>query len=161
MKKKLDAYGEILFHLINFRCRQYRDSRSMIGIDYDSFMIVSCIGAHYLKHNTPEGSNWDSVWENTRSKNVENHYSSKKLTIFALANVMELPKETVRRKVKVLKKKKFISHSTKFGLLPTDKIEDIMKPFAKKELYALSGFLQALKKHKSLEQLLNFKDKDL
>ena len=161
MNKKLDAYRETLFHLINFRCRQYRDSRSMIGIDYDSFMIISCIGAHYLKNNTPDGSNWDTVWENTRSKNVENHYSSKKLTIFALANVMELPKETVRRKVKVLKKRKFINYSTKFGLSPTDKIEDIMKPFAKKELYALSSFLQALKKHKSLEQLLNLKDKDL
>ena len=54
MKKKLDKYSETLFHLINFRCEQYRDSKSMIGIDYDSFMIVSCIGAHYLKNNTED-----------------------------------------------------------------------------------------------------------
>ena len=157
MKKKIDAYSETLFHLINFRCKQYRDSKKMIGIDYDSFMIISCIGAHYLRNNTDEGLNWDSVWELTRSKKVEQHYNSKKLTIFAVANVMDLPKETVRRKIEALKKKRFITHSTKEGLLPTDKIESVMRPFAEKEMMALSKFLQALRKHKSLDQLLNLK----
>ena len=39
MKKNLDSYSETLFHLINFRNNQYKDSKSMIGIDYDSFII--------------------------------------------------------------------------------------------------------------------------
>ena len=157
MKKKLDSYSETLFHLINFRCEQYRDSKKMLGIDYDSFMIISCVGSHYLRNNVPEGLNWDSVWEITRSKKIDDHYTAKKLTIFAVANVMDLPKETVRRKVEILKKKKFITYSSKEGLLPTDKIELAMKPFAEKELQDLSKFLQALKKHKSLDQLLNIK----
>ena len=71
MKKKIDYYSETLFHLINFRFSQYRDSKKMIGIDYDSFIIISCIGSHYLRNNTIEASNWDSVWEQTRSKNIE------------------------------------------------------------------------------------------
>ena len=157
MKKKLEAYGETLFHLINFRCKLYRESKKMIGIDYDSFMIVSCIGAHYLRNNTTQGLSWDAVWELTRSEKVDFHYNAKKLTIFALANIMSLPKETVRRKIQALKKKKFITYSTKDGLLPTDKIEEAMKPFAEQELITLSKFLQALKKHKSLDQLLNLK----
>ena len=49
MKKNLDKYGEILYHLINFRLEQYKDSKSMIGLDFDSFMIISCIGRHYLR----------------------------------------------------------------------------------------------------------------
>ena len=158
MIKKIESYSETLFHLINFRCQQFRESRSMIKIDYDSFMIISVIGAHYLKNNTSEGSDWDTVWENTRSKKIEDSYKLQKLTIYALANIVELPKETVRRKVENLKKKRFISHSHKLGLLPTEKIEEIMKPFATKELHALSKFLQALKKHKSLDQLLELKD---
>ena len=106
MKKSLDSYSETLFHLINFRNRQFRDSRSMIGIDYESFIIISTIGAHYLKHNTKQGSNWDSVWENTRQKKLEEIYSKKKLTIFAVSHILNIPKETVRRKVEILKKKK-------------------------------------------------------
>ena len=158
MKKNLDFYSETLFHLINFRNRQFRDSRSMIGIDYESFIITSTIGAHYLKHNTKQGSNWDSVWENTRQKKIEEIYSKKKLTIFAVSHILNIPKETVRRKVEILKKKRFISHSSKLGLLPTEKIEEIMKPFAKQELANLAKFLRELKKHKTLDQLLNLKD---
>ena len=155
MKKKSDSYSETLFHLINFRCRQYVDSRKMLGIDFDSFMIVSCIGSHYLTNNTPKGADWDDVWAQTRSKEMHEHWN-KKLTIFAVSNIMNLPKETVRRKIEVLKKKKLISHSTKTGLIPTDKVEEIMKPFALSELKALSTFLQALKKHKVLDQLLSY-----
>ena len=158
MKKNLDYYSGTLFHLINFRNRQFRDSRSMIGIDYESFIITSTIGAHYLKHNTKQGSNWDSVWENTRQKKLEEIYSKKKLTIFAVSHILNIPKETVRRKVDILKNKKLISHTAKLGLLPTEKIEEIMKPFAKQELATLAKFLQELKKHKALDQLLNIKE---
>jgi predicted transcriptional regulator len=130
----------------------------MIGIDYETFMIMSCIGSHYIKHNTKEGSNWDSLWEQTRSKKIDKLYTEKKLTIFALANIMRLPKETVRRKIGILIKKKLINHSRKDGLLPTDKVEDVIKPFAIKELNELSNFLKALKKHNTLDQLLEFKE---
>ena len=111
---------------------------------------------HYLRTKTKEESNWDSVWEQTRSKIIDKHLNSKKLTIFAVANLVNLPKETVRRKIEILKKKKFIGYSKNGGLLPTEKIEELMKPFATKELKVLANFLQALKKNKSLDQLLNF-----
>jgi len=60
--------------------------------------------------------------------------------------------------VEILKKKKLVSYTSKLGLLPTEKIEDIMKPFATRELINLAKFLQALKKHKALDQLLNLKE---
>jgi len=160
MKKKLDNtynYSETLFHLITFRCRQYIDSKSMIGVDYDTFMILSCIGSHHLTHNTTRGADWDSVWLQSRSKKMDEHYAKKKLTIFSIANIMQLPKETVRRKIEILKNKKLVSYSRKIGLLPTSKVEELIKPFAEKELIDLSNFLQALKKHKTLEPLLNLK----
>ena len=156
MKKNLDKYGEILFHLINFRLEQYKDAKSMIGVDFDSFIIMSCIGNHYLRTKTNEGSSWDSIWEQTRTKIIDKHLNSKKLTIFAVSNLVNLPKETVRRKIEILKKKKLISYSRNDGLLPTEKTEELMKPFATKELKVLANFLKALKKNKSLDQLLNF-----
>ena len=61
-----------------------------------------------------------------------------------------MPKETVRRKITYLKKKKLINHTTKLGLLPHEKLEDLMKPFASKEISSLSKFLHQLKKHKTL-----------
>ena len=158
MTKKVAAYSEILYHLINFRTEQFQQLKKMVGIDYDSFMILSVMGAHYLKLNNKLGSDWDTVWEDVRTSKIEEFYSAKKLTIYAVANILNLPKETVRRKIEILKKKKLISHSTKLGLLPTNKSEELMKPYAGIELKTLSKFLKSLKKNGTLDAVLNFKD---
>ncbi|MDA9042202.1 hypothetical protein N9H38_01125 [Candidatus Pelagibacter sp.] len=157
MTKKVAAYSEILYHLINFRTDQFQQLKKMLGIDYYSFMILSVMGSHYLKHRDKLGSDWEDVWKNLRTSTIEEFYIARKLTIYAVANILNLPKETVRRKVEILKKKKLISHSTKMGLLPTNKTEEIMKPFAEIELKTLSKFLNNLKKNDTLEKVLNFK----
>ena len=161
MSKKLHKYAETLYHLINFRLSQFIQSRSMLKMDYDTFMIVSCIGAHALKANIKNIDDWESVWEITRAKNLDKFYNKKKLTIFALANLIGLPTETVRRKIEILKKKKLISNNGKFGLVPTEKIEELMKPFALNEVEELSNFLRSLDKHGSLDALLDKKYKTL
>ena len=161
MSKKLHKYAETLYHLINFRLSQFIQSRSMLKMDYDTFMIVSCIGAHALKANIKNKDDWESVWEITRAKNLDKFYNKKKLTIFALANLIGLPTETVRRKIEILKKKKLISNNGKFGLLPTEKIEELMKPFALNEVDELSNFLRSLDKHGTLDALLDKKYKTL
>jgi len=158
MIKKVAAYSEILYHLINFRTEQFQQLKKMVGIDYDSFMILSVSAAHYLKHNNKLGSDWDTIWEDVRTSKIEEFYSAKKLTIYAVANILNLPRETVRRKIEILKKKKLINHSTSIGLLPTNKVEELMKPFAEIELKTLSKFLKSLKKNGTLDAVLNFKD---
>ena len=158
MIKKVAAYSEILYHLINFRTEQFQQLKKMVGIDYDSFMILSVSGAHYLKHNNKLGSDWDTVWEDVRTTKKEEFYSAKKITIYAVANILNLTRETVRRKIEILKKKKLINHSTSIGLLPTNKSEELMKPFAEIELKTLSKFLKSLKKNGTLDAVLNFKD---
>ena len=70
MKKKLEAYSETLFHLINFRTEQFQQSKAMIGIDYDSFMILNVMASHYIKNNTKMGKNWDDVWESIRKSKI-------------------------------------------------------------------------------------------
>jgi predicted transcriptional regulator len=158
MIKKVAAYSEILYHLINFRTEQFQQLKKMVGIDYDSFMILSVMGSHYLKHNNKLGADWEDVWEDIRTSKIEELYTSERLTIFAVANILNLPRETVRRKIELLKKKKLINHSTKLGLLPTNKTEELMKPFAGIELKTLSKFLKSLKKNGTLDAVLNFKD---
>ena len=158
MIKKVAAYSEILYHLINFRTEQFQQLKKMVGIDYDSFMILSVMGGHYLKHSDKLGSDWEAVWKNLRTSEIEEFYIVRKLTIYAVANILNLPKETVRRKIEILKKKKLINHSSSIGLLPTNKSEELMKPFAEIELKTLSKFLKNLKKNGTLDAVLNFKD---
>ena len=158
MIKKVAAYSEILYHLINFRTDQFQQLKKMVGIDYDSFMILSVMGSHYLKHSDKLGADWEAVWEDVRKSEIEELYIVRKLTIYAVSNILNLPRETVRRKIEILKKKKLINHSNSIGLLPTNKTEELMKPFAEIELKTLSKFLKNLKKNGTLDAVLNFKD---
>ena len=81
MSKKLYKYAETLYHLINFRLSQFKQSRSMLKMDYNTFMIVSCVGAHALKNNINAKDDWESVWEITRTKNLDKFYNKKKLSV--------------------------------------------------------------------------------
>jgi hypothetical protein len=47
------------------------------------------------------------------------------------------------------------------GLVPTEKIEELMKPFALNEVDELSSFLRSLDKHGSLDALLDKQYKTL
>ena len=96
MIKKVAAYSEILYHLINFRTEQFQQLKKMVGIDYDSFMILSVMGAHYLKHNNKLGSDWDAVWEDVRTSKIDEFYTARKLTIYAVSNMLNLPREIIQ-----------------------------------------------------------------
>ena len=163
MKKRiLPTFHEILYHLIQFRIHQFNTSKELIGIDYDSFMICSVVAAHFNFNNLKKNKDidWDESWRLARSNTDISIIKNDKLTIFAVAQTLNIPKESVRRKVTTLVKKKILKHSTKVGIIFGDKIENF-KPFSIKEVKALSVFLRSLKKNGALEQLIGLEEKDL
>ena len=163
MKKKiLPNFHEILYQLIQFRIHQFNTSKEILGIDYDSFMICSVVAAHFNFNNLKLNKeiDWDESWKLARSNTNTSILKKNKLTIFAVSQILNMPKESARRKVITLVKKKILKHTTRVGIIYGDKIENF-KPFAIKEVKALSVFLKSLKKNNSLEQLLEFEEKDL
>ena len=164
MKKKiLSAHNETLYHLINFRINQFTSSQKILKMDYMSFMICSVVGSHILYMNMLKNKNvdWDEHWKTIRSQ-VDNLIQNKrKLSIFAISEVLKVPKESVRRKLLKLVDRKILKHSTTYGVVPGSNMADTFKPFAKKEFLQLSGFLKELKIHKALDQVIEVKEKDL
>ena len=164
MKKKvLSAYNEALYHLINFRINQFTSSQSLLKMDYVSFMICSVVATHILYKNMLKNKNvdWDEHWKIIRTEAENAIQNKKKLSIFAISETLKIPKESVRRKLLKLVDRKILNHSTTYGVVPGVNMADIIKPFARKEIIQLSGFLKALKKHKALDQVIDIKEKDL
>ena len=164
MKKKiLSAHNEAIYHLINFRINQFTFSQKLLKMDYLSFMICSVVGTHILYKNMLKNKNvdWDEHWKIIRTESENTIKNKKKLSIFAISETLKIPKESVRRKLLKLVDRKILNHSTKYGVVPGISMTDIIKPFAKKEIIQLSGFLKALKKHKALDQIIDIKEKDL
>ena len=164
MKKKvLSAHNEAVYHLINFRINQFTSSKKLLKMDYLSFMICSVVATHILYKNMLKNKNvdWDEHWKIIRTEAENAIQNKRKLSIFAISEALKLPKESVRRKLLKLVERKLLNHSTKYGVVPGINMADTIKPFAKKEIIQLSGFLKALKKHKALEQVIDIKEKDL
>ena len=164
MKKKiLSAHNEAVYHLINFRINQFTSSQQLLKMDYLSFMICSVVATHILYKNMLKNKNidWDEHWKIIRTESENLIQNKKKLSIFAISETLKIPKESVRRKLLKLVDRKILNHSTAYGVVPGINMADIIKPFAKKEIMQLSGFLKALKKHKALDQVIDIKDKDL
>ena len=164
MKKKiLSAHNEAVYHLINFRINQFTSSQKLLKMDYLSFMICSVVATHILYKNMLKNKNvdWDEHWKIIRTESENAIQNKKKLSIFAISETLKIPKESVRRKLLKLVDRKILNHSTAYGVVPGVNMTDIIKPFAKKEIIQLSGFLKALKKHKALDQVIEIKEKDL
>ncbi|MDC0569386.1 hypothetical protein OAO17_00440 [Candidatus Pelagibacter sp.] len=162
MKKKfLSTYHEILYHLIMFRIDQFTSSKLILKIDYESFMICSAVASHVNYHNLKKDNklDWDESWVMARNKSAEQIVKSEKLSIFALSIILTMPKESVRRKLNVLTKKRILQFSKKSGVTFGDKIETF-RPFGQKEVLSLSNFVKNLKKSGALDQLLELKEKD-
>ena len=164
MKKKiLSAHNEAIYHLINFRINQFTFSQKLLKMDYLSFMICSVVGTHILYKNMLKNKNvdWDEHWKIIRSESENVIQNKRKLSIFAISETLKIPKESVRRKLLKLVERKILKHSTSYGVIPGVNMADVIKPFARKEIIQLSGFLKALKKHKALDQVIDIKEKDL
>jgi predicted transcriptional regulator len=163
MKKKiLVTYHEMLYQLITFRISEFTNSKKILNMDYESFMICSVVAAHFNYNNLKENKkiDWEESWNLAKLQNNEKLLKKNRITIFAVSQILNIPKESVRRKVVNLIKKKILKHTTKMGVVFGDKI-DIFKPYAIKEIIALSSFLKSLKKNESLNHLLEIKEQDL
>ena len=161
-KKNFSTYHETLYHLIMFRIQQFTNSKELLKIDYDSFMICSTVASHINYNNLKKNNNldWDESWAMARNKSTEKIMKQEKLTIFALSNILRMPKESVRRKINELSKKKLLKFSVKNGVTFGEKIE-LFRPFGKKEMISLSNFLKTLSNSGALNQLLELKPKEL
>jgi hypothetical protein len=161
-KKNFSTYHETLYHLIMFRIQQFTNSKELLKIDYDSFMICSTVASHINYNNLKKNNNldWDESWAMARNKSTEKIMKQEKLTIFALSNILRMPKESVRRKISELSKKKLLKFSVKNGVTFGEKIE-LFRPFGKKEMISLSNFLKTLSSSGALNQLLELKPKEL
>ena len=161
-KKNLSTYHETLYHLIMFRIDQFTSSKELLKIDYESFMICSMVASHINFHNIKNKNNfdWYESWAMARKKSTQKIIRQEKLTIFAISNILKIPKESVRRKIIHLVKQKLLKQTTLEGVTFGEKVE-LFRPFGKKEMLGLSKLIKTLKKTGALNQLLELQEKDL
>ena len=152
---KEPIFSQGLYHWVMFILSLYTRVRENLKIDFESFVILQVVVSHSLYQLNKTGSKTFSELEDQMTNIAENKkIKNIKLTFASIADVLNLPRETVRRKVLGLKKNNILLFSTGSGIRLGPAYKTIYKEFVKQTTLDLSTLLRKWKKSGALENLL-------
>ena len=152
---KEPMFSQGLYHWVMFILSFYTRVRENLKIDFECFVILQVVVSHSLYQINKTGTKTFSELEDQmtkigQSKKIKNN----KLTFASIADVLQLPRETVRRKVLSLNKKDILSSNVNDGIKLGPAYKTIYKEFVAQTTLDLSSLLKKLKKNGALENLL-------
>ena len=167
LSKKPFAAGMYRFSM--FILDYYTRVRKELNLDYESFMIIQTVVSHNLynlnrkKNTSVSYEDLEHEWGVVTSEvfdqitQLSEVDSNQKLTISSICLVIGLPKETVRRKINELSKKKILNISSRNGILLGSQYKKIFSKFVPETTLKVSKLLKEWERSGILKSLLNFK----
>ena len=157
---KEPMFSQGLYHWVMFILSLYTRVRENLKIDYKSFVILQVVVSHSLYELNKSGNKTFSELED-QITNITLNKSKRnlKLTFASIAEVLQLPRETVRRKVLNLVKKKILLFNTASGITLGPGYKTIYKDFVSQTTIDLSNLLKKWKRTGALENLLTLESK--
>ena len=131
MVKGID--NKLIYFIISHHINHFLNVKKMTKHDYESHMILLTVYSHYLYQTITLGKSlsWTEVFDKTETEDHKRLMKGKKLTIFAVAENLYIPQETVRRKLEKLIKKKLLDYSKSEGLSLGKKFKETIEPLGK------------------------------
>ena len=152
---KESNFSQGLYHWVMFILSLYTRVRENLKIDFESFVILQVVVSHSLYQINKSGSKTFAEIEDQITKIGQNKkIKNTKLTFASIADVLQLPRETVRRKVLSLKKNNILLFNIDSGIKLGPAYKTIYKEFVTQTTLDLSTLLKKWKKSGALENLL-------
>ena len=131
MVKGID--NKLIYFIVSHHIKHFLNAKKMVKHDYESHMILLTVYTHFLYQTITLGKSlsWTEVFDTTETEYHKRLMKGKKLTIFAVAENLYIPQETVRRKLEKLIKKKLIDYSKSEGLSLGKKFKETIEPLGK------------------------------
>ena len=158
--------NEVVYHVLSHHIDHYIQAKKIFKTDYDSHMITITVFAHFLygtlnpshEKYQHEDLEWGDMYPLVKglSKNKKKYLD--KLSLFSISQILDMPKETVRRKVDALCKTKQLEYSVKDGVTVGDNFELLAKKIAPNDLLSIDKAIKAITKNGGVSKILkNFK----
>ena len=158
IKKDLSPpFSEGLYNWIMFLMNFYSRVRNTLKIDFDSFIIMQLVVSDYVYKTNKNGvKNINEL--KTMFKNHTELLGEKKVNIASIADVLNLPRETVRRKIMNLAKKKLLNYS-KSGISIGSEYKTVFNEFVSDTINNISQLVKRWESNGSLKELLELNKK--
>ena len=155
-KEEAPNFSSGLYHWMMFLINFYNRVKTNLKIDFDSFMVLQLVVSDYLYKTNKEGTkNYKELGESF--KNFPDLFSDKrKVNIASIAEVLNLPRETVRRKVLHLQKLKLLDYNKK-GINIGPEYKTVFNEFVSGTVNNMSRLIKRWESDGSLKDLLELK----
>ena len=158
--QKEPIFSQGLYNWVMFILSLYTRVRENLKIDFESFVILQVVVSHSLYQINKSGNKTFSELEEqmekiTQSKTTKNS----KLTFASISEVLQLPRETVRRKVIHLSKKNILTFNSANGIKLGTAYKTIYKDFVSQTTVDISILIKKWKSSGALEKLLVLENK--
>ena len=152
---KSAAFSKGLYDWIMFVLSFYVRVKEKLNIDFESFVILQVVVSHSLYEINKSGpKTFLELGEQMlkfRNKKIK---SNTKLTFASISDVLNLPRETVRRKVLNLCKKNILSFESDDGIKLGKGYKEIYADFVRHTTHDISTLAKKWKKSGVLDDLL-------
>ena len=156
-KEEAPTFSHGFYNWTMFLMNFYSRVRNNLKIDFDSFMIMQLVVSDYL-YNT----NKDSIKHYKELKTIFKNYTEltkeRKLNIASISDVLNLPRETVRRKIMNLAKKKLLNYG-KSGISIGPEYKTVFNEFVSDTVDNISQLIKKWESNGSLKELLELDKK--
>ena len=157
---KEPIFSQGLYHWVMFILSFYTRVRENLKIDFETFVILQVVVSHSLyqlnKSGTKTFAELEDQITNITQKKLRNN---SKLTFASIAEVLQLPRETVRRKVLILTKRDILLSDTVDGIKLGPNYKKIYKEFVSQTTLDMSSLVKKWRKSGALETLLELDKK--
>ena len=157
---KAPMFSQGLYNWVMFILSFYTRVRENLKIDFETFVILQVVVSHSLyqlnKSGTKTFAELEDQITNITQKKLRNN---SKLTFASIAEVLQLPRETVRRKVLILTKKNILILDTIDGIKLGPSYKTIYKEFVTQTTLDMSSLVKKWKKSGALDTLLELDNK--
>ena len=140
-----------IYLIVSHHINHFLNVKKLVKHDYESHMILLTAYTHFLFQTMSKGKSldWTETFAITETEEHKRLMKDRKLTIFAVANNLSMPQETVRRKLEKLCSRKLLDYSKKEGLNLGKKFKETIEPLGKadgKDIFALFEKFEKAKK---------------
>ena len=153
-------FSQGLYNWVMFILSYYTRVREKLKIDFETFVILQVVVSHSLyqlnKSGTKTFTELQDQITNITQKKLKNN---SKLTFASIAEVLQLPRETVRRKVLILNKRNILSSDAVNGIKLGTSYKTIYKEFVTQTTLDMSSLVKKWKKSGALDTLLELNGK--
>ena len=148
-------FSKGLYHWVMFVISFYTRVRETLKIDFESFIVLQVVVSHSLYQLNKTGSkSYTEIKEHVELLSKVKLKKNLKLTFASISEVIQLPRETVRRKVLELCKKDILKFNSENGIKLGPAYKTIYKEFVTQTTTDMSVLVKKWKHSGALDKLL-------